>query len=80
MTTTDHPPVKRRKISEKNLGGNTVHKRIVVSMGGFIRIEDFSDLVDTNRVVYYKIKVNKDKTLTVRFYDDKKKLVKPYGK
>jgi len=57
-----------------------VHKRIVVSMGGFIRIEDFSDLVDTNRVVYYKIKVNKDKTLTVRFYDDKKKLVKPYGK
>lgn len=57
-----------------------MHKKIVVSMGGFIRIEDFSDLVDTNRVVYYKLKVDKDKTLTIKFYDCQKKLVKPYGK
>jgi hypothetical protein len=56
-------------------------KTITVREGGFLLIEDFKDLVDVDKVVYYLVKYNKkDDSLLVRFYDAKRKLVRPYVK
>lgn len=52
-------------------------KTVTVEEGGFIPLEAFSDMIDTSKVEYYSLKANKDQTLTVKFYDKKKKLVKP---
>lgn len=38
----------------------------------------FRDLVNTAKVEFYTLKINKDKTLTIKFYDKGKKLIKPY--
>ena len=55
-------------------------KRITVHPGGYLLLEDFEGLIDTNRVVFYKLKPKKDGTLVLKFYDAKKKIIKPYGK
>ena len=55
-------------------------KKVKVHKGGFVYLKDFEGLIDTDKVHSYTIKVNKDKTLTIKFYDDKKKVVKPNGK
>lgn len=55
-------------------------KSIVVRRGGWIHLTDLSDFVDIDKVVSYSIKLNKDKTATLKLYDKNKKLVKPYVK
>ncbi len=53
-------------------------KTIFVDRDGFIPLDVFYDLLDTSKVSSYSLKVNKDKTLAIKFYDSKKKLVRPY--
>lgn len=51
---------------------------ITVEEGGFVNLSDFKDVVDISKVVYYDIKLKKDDTLLIKFYDKRKKLVRPY--
>jgi len=53
-------------------------KKVTVKPGGYLYLTDFADLVDVSKVVFYRFKENKDKTLTLKFYDKKKKVIKPY--
>lgn len=53
-------------------------KKITVSPAGYIYLSDFDNMLDIDKVVFYRFKVNKDKTLTLKFYDKKKRLIKPY--
>jgi hypothetical protein len=52
--------------------------RITVDKDGTIPLWHFADLIDTDKVVYYKFKARKDGTLTIKFYDRNKRLIKPY--
>ena len=52
-------------------------KTISVKDGGFIDLGDFADIIDVEKVYSYTLKQNKDKTITVKLYDKKGKLVKP---
>ena len=52
---------------------------ITVQEDGFVDLEEFKNVIDTSKVVFYSIKLKKDNTLLLKFYDKKKKLVKPYG-
>jgi hypothetical protein len=54
--------------------------KTILCVDGFINLHDFKDFVDVGRVVYYTLKHKKDGTLTLKFYDKKEKLIKPYGK
>ncbi len=52
---------------------------INVSREGYVSLTDFSRFLDTSKVCYYSVKVNKKKgTMVIRFYDNQRKLVKPY--
>ena len=53
-------------------------KIIKVDKNGIVLLDDFTDLLDIHKVKFYKLKINKDKTITLKFYDSKNKLVKPY--
>lgn len=55
-------------------------KTIVLDSEGRIMLKQFEGLIDISSVAYYSIKKNKDKSLTLKFYDKKRKLVKPNGK
>jgi hypothetical protein len=55
------------------------NKIIVVDDGGFVDIDQFKEYLDVEKIYYYVVKLNKDKTITLKFYDKKKKLVKPYA-
>ncbi len=57
----------------------TVKKTVHVDEQGGIPLESFSFFIDTTKVYKYQFKKNKDGTLTLKFYDKKGKLVKPYG-
>jgi hypothetical protein len=52
-------------------------KIIKVDEYGRVPLENFSDLVDIDKVEYYSIKIKKDKSLSLKFYDKKKRVVKP---
>jgi hypothetical protein len=52
-------------------------KTITVDKDGIICLYSFRDFIDTSKVEFYELKLNKDKTLTLKFYDKNKKLVKP---
>jgi len=56
--------------------------RKIISLDGWGRISlyEFIDLIDIDKVEFYSIKLNKNKTLTLKFYDKKRKLLKLYGK
>lgn len=49
---------------------------IKIDSWGRIPLYSFRDWVDIYKVEYYSIKINKDKTLTVKFYDKKRKKLK----
>lgn len=50
-------------------------KTVTVGKDGFISLEIFNEFIDIKKVKYYDLKMNEDKTITVKFYDkDKKKL------
>jgi hypothetical protein len=55
-------------------------KVIKVDKNGMVLINNFEELLDVSKVAFYSLRANKDKTLTLKFYDNKKKLVKPYEK
>ncbi|HEY5234664.1 MAG TPA: hypothetical protein VIJ14_00680 [Rhabdochlamydiaceae bacterium] len=44
---------------------------------GCLSLDSFRDIVDIEKVKYYTLKA-KDGALFLKFYDKKKKLVKPY--
>ena len=54
-------------------------KIIKVDKDGAVLLNDFSDVIDTAKVTYYSLKKNKDGTLGLKFYNKKKKLVKPHA-
>ena len=52
---------------------------IIASKDGFVHLKDFKDVIDTSKVVHYTLKHNKkDGTIKLKFYDSKKKVIKPY--
>lgn len=53
-------------------------KTIKVDKNGMVLLNDFSKLLDIDKVKFYSLTVNKDRTLKLKFYDNKKKLVRPY--
>jgi hypothetical protein len=52
--------------------------KTVFCRDGYIDLYVLKDQINISKIAYYNLKVNKDKTLTIKFYDDNKKLVKPY--
>lgn len=53
-------------------------KIITIDKEGFVYIEEFRNIVDIDKVVFYSLKGKKDGTIHLKFYDKKKKLVRPY--
>ena len=53
-------------------------KTINVSTDGFLLIEDFSEWLDVAVVEFYSMHINDDSSITVKFYDKSKKLIKPH--
>ena len=49
---------------------------IKVGKDGFIKLSEFKTLIPVSKVKYYSIKENKNKTLSLKFYDRNKKLIK----
>lgn len=49
---------------------------VTVGKNGFIPLDTFAEFIDVTKVKFYDLKVNKDKTLTVKFYDKNKKKLK----
>jgi hypothetical protein len=52
---------------------------IAVNKDGTVSLNKFKDILNIAKVVYYKVKENKDKTLILSFYDKNKKKIKPYS-
>jgi predicted RNA-binding protein with RPS1 domain len=60
---------------------NKIRKKIVhLDEHGRLNLDDIRDLVDLKDAVYYRVKANKDKTITIKFYNKKRKLIKLCGK
>lgn len=53
---------------------------IKVQEDGFVNLDEFKNLLDISLVVYYKLTIKKDKTISLKFYDKNKKLIKPYNR
>ena len=53
-------------------------KTIKTDENGLILLKDLEDMVDMAKVKYYRVVQNKDSTITLKLYDKKKKLVKPF--
>ena len=53
---------------------------ISVDDSGYIMVSQFSGLLDITKVEYYSLDLNSDNTLTLKFYDLEKRLIKFYGK
>lgn len=68
--------MQKSKPSKKNTESNL---SIKVHKGGFVELKDFAQVLDIGNVEYYEIRPRKDGTATIHFYDQNKKLVKPYG-
>lgn len=52
---------------------------INVDKDGYVTLSDFSPYMDVSKVTYYLVKIKKNGTIKLKFYDKNKKLVKPYG-
>lgn len=51
-------------------------KIIKLDSKGRFPLQELEGFIDITKVDSYSVKLNKDKTLTLKFYDKKKKLVK----
>lgn len=51
-------------------------KTVKVDYLGRLHLIDFKDFLDISKVVYYSFKQRKDRTLILKFYDKKKKVIK----
>ena len=47
-------------------------KKIIVCTDGFVSIDEFKDILDIEKVVYYRVKPKKDKTLIITFMTRKR--------
>lgn len=47
---------------------------------GRLKLDEFKNFLDVTKVVYYKLETLKDKTLSLKFYDKNKRLIKPKKK
>lgn len=54
-------------------------KTVTVSMDGFLYLNEFSNFINIDRVVFYNLKVGKNKALKIKFYDKNKKIIRPYA-
>ena len=52
-------------------------KTIKLDSKGRFSLKDIEDLIDTTKIEFYAVKLKKDKTIVLKFYDKKRKLVKP---
>jgi hypothetical protein len=52
---------------------------IVVNKDGYIPLEYFKEMLDISKVAWYAIKVRKDESLVIKFYDKRRKLIKIKG-
>lgn len=79
---------KKKQKKPKNLAPSTENevmqwdktiesKTVSTDERGFIRLDAFSGWINTGKVKYYSMDINEDRTVTVKFYDKNKKLVKP---
>ena len=75
------PNQKKLKLRKKNLEKNmTVKtKTVKVDNNGVVLLSAFSEWVDVKRVKFYSLRVNKDKSLTLKFFDRNRKQLKPMG-
>lgn len=53
---------------------------ITLDINGCVPISAFNQIVDVQKVAHYSLKMNKNGTLTLKFYDSNGKLVRPYAK
>ena len=52
-------------------------KIIKLDSKGRFPLTELEGLIDIAKIESYSLKLNKDKTLTLKFYDKKRKLVRP---
>lgn len=54
--------------------------KIKVNKDGFVKLDQFRELLNVDKVVYYKITQLElpEGSFTIRFYDKKKRIVRPY--
>ncbi len=57
-----------------------MNKTIKINKNGFVDIKNFEHIIDISKVKFYSLVPSNDGTLSIKFYNSKKKLVKPYGK
>lgn len=55
-------------------------KTIRVDSDGTVLLSHFINMIDISKIKYYRFIPNKDGTLTIKFYDKSKRLVKPYAR
>ena len=53
-------------------------KIIDVGSDGLVSLGEFSEFLDIGNIEFYSIKVKKDKSLVIKFYDKKGKVIKPH--
>jgi hypothetical protein len=52
---------------------------IVVRKDGCVALKHFKKVLDISKAAYYSLEYNeKDGTIELKFYDSKKKVIKPY--
>lgn len=52
---------------------------ITVPKSGIIDIKLFDKMLDISKVAWYSFKEQKDGSLHLKFYDSKRKVIKPYA-
>lgn len=52
---------------------------VTVPKSGILDIKLFDKMLDISQIVYYSFKENRDGTLHLKFYDNKRKVIKPYA-
>lgn len=52
-------------------------KNIKVTEDGFLLLQDFAEFLDLSKVAYYSMSRYEMGALKIKFYDKKKKLIKP---
>lgn len=55
-------------------------KTVMIDKDGYVDIKHFECFIDIEKVAFYKFKLKKDGMIVLKFYDTKRKLVKPYEK
>jgi hypothetical protein len=51
-------------------------KIVTADKNGMILLKDFTEFLDMSKVKFYSLKINKDKAISIKFYDNEKKVIK----